>query len=157
MDGVLATRAGWIGKIEVTEVTFDPRRVSFRQLLEQGTTHNCGSHVFPLNDRQREIASEFEGVRDAGRPGPIRLEGLKYHLGRTPGKHVPLAPWQAVRWNAALGKRKPWKAEEWLSPTQLRFWRSVQRTPKADWPVAIGKALPAAWTEAVRVARSLPR
>src|SRR5262245_46028774 len=95
-DGVIATRVGWmggenenpteknnVGHAEVVEVTFDPDRLSYRELLEYffmvhradisedilGTGYR--SEIFQLSEAQRVVAEET--VRDASGYWPGKL------------------------------------------------------------------------------------
>lgn len=124
MDGVVATRAGWIGGSEVVEVRFDPK-VLPRAELERRGREGCAERAFPSDSQ----------IRTA--------EDQKYYLGKSALRSVPMTPAQAARIHAALAQGAD--AERWLSPRQRAAAAMVRAAPDADWPDAIGVPLAEAW------------
>lgn len=123
MNGVVATKAGWIGKVEVVEVSFDPKVIS-REELEKRGRGGC--------------------VTEAFEPGSaIRLvEDQKYYLTQTVLRHVPMTAAQAARVHATTVTGE---AEQWLSPAQRAAAALVRAAPDAEWPNLVGVSLTDAW------------
>ncbi|MEE8171034.1 MAG: VPGUxxT family thioredoxin-like (seleno)protein, type 2 [Phycisphaerae bacterium] len=148
IQGVVGTMPGFIDKLEVVEVEFDPARLSFDELLSRARQQDCASRVFARSDAQLAAARGQVGqaaVRsdDATRPD----KQPKYYLAQTPLKHVPMTELQACRVNAALGRKSDPKP--FLSPRQLALLRTIEAQPNHDWPEAIGAPdLIAAWRAA---------
>jgi peptide-methionine (S)-S-oxide reductase len=115
-DGVISTRVGWIGgqnenpsegnnlgHAEAVEVTFDPDRLSYRELLEYfflihrpdlgddivGTGYR--SEIFHVSEEQRVIAEETIRDVDASGHWPGKIVTRVSAAGRfweeTPGEH----------------------------------------------------------------------
>jgi hypothetical protein len=122
IPGVLATRSGWMNDLEVVEMTYDPAVVPLPTLLTHARRNRCTDRVFYGNDAEREIAVTVVGAdhvaprstwRDAEPPDQ------KYHLRRSPLRHVPMPELQAVRVNAALAAGED--PRPLLSPGQRRL------------------------------------
>jgi len=94
-------------------------------------------------------------VADAGEPGPIRVEGLKHHLAKTPLRYVPLTERQALVLNARIGKARELELESTLSPRQRKLHEEIRTAD--DWKglPMIGRSLLEAWrlTKAHRASR----
>jgi peptide-methionine (S)-S-oxide reductase len=100
-DGVIPTRVGWTGgendnpteednsgHAEAVEVTFDPERLSYRELLEffflvhrpdldeRAVGSGCRSEIFYTSDEQRDIAEQTISDVDASGhwPGKVVTE-----------------------------------------------------------------------------------
>jgi hypothetical protein len=111
VDGVVTTRAGWLGGAEAVEVTYDPRRVDRAALDAHAATFRC---------RAAEAAPD----RDAKR------SDRHYHLRRSPLRFVPLTPMQRTKVNAALGLGQD--TERWLSPRQREQAARIRRVLERD-------------------------
>lgn len=128
LDGVLATRTGFVDGKEVVEVTFDPSRLKSAMLLSKARDMACT-------------------VDRAGGEVKASAKDDKYQLRGTALESLPMTPAQATRMNAALGDMEV--AKRVLSPRQLALLDEIKRAPKAKWPVVIGRDdLAAAWGEA---------
>ena len=118
MDGVIKTRQAWIGKEEVVEVWFDPKRVSFDQLLAHGRTKECARNVWWRHDAHAAAAKEALGDQAAAAPKQLRLDKeQKYYLLQTPLVALPLSEAQACRVNASLEGEAFFR---YLSPRQAK-------------------------------------
>ncbi len=148
LPATVSTLPGFVDKVEVVDVEFDPKVMSYESLLNEAQRLDCAAQVFTHNPEQQRLAAKLVG--DAATPfaGTVRPDKEpKYYLANSPYRHVPMTPTQASRVNAALGlKGKP---DRFLSPRQRKILEAVKANPQADWPVAVGvsmiEAWPAAW------------
>jgi len=133
LPGVVKTRTGWQGGVEVVEVTYAPCLLSPKRLAAAAQAGSCR----------------------AAPKGQLRAtpKDDKYSLKRTPYRYVPLSSLQASRINA-LGAQGE-AAQELLSPAQARLLSLVQAHPRAEWPDVDGVSLPRAWAQTLPVARAL--
>ncbi|MBL8745150.1 MAG: thioredoxin family protein [Phycisphaerae bacterium] len=132
VPGVLATRTGFQNGREVVEVTYDSARVR-RQALDAAA---------------KVIACTREAE---GGPVTPSAKDDKYQLRGTPFESLPMTPAQASRMNAASGD--PDVAKRVLSPRQAALLDQIQRSPKAGWPITIGREdIASAWREVASVA-----
>ncbi len=117
IDGVLASRAGWLEGIVVVELIFDPSVVSYGELLRAAPT--CSDAVFTHSDEQQRAARAVFGddarlargfaeiAKDSDQKRALR--GTSYAI-------ATLTPRQAVRVNSAVAAgRSP---NSLLSPRQ---------------------------------------
>ena len=155
VPGVVSTMSGFVGKDEVVEVLFDPKDVSFDSLYRKASSMKCADKVYARTDEQLTTARGKLGDKairtdEATRPD----KDPKYYLAQTPYRHVPMTELQAMRVNAAIPEKKDPK--RFLSPGQLRLLSSIEKSPSAAWPVAIGTDdLVTAWQAAGKVRASL--
>lgn len=110
LEGVLSTRAAWIGEREVVEVRYLSERLPFTRLLARAIELSCDQRVFATTDAQLTAAAALVGERaqrfELGAPGELRVAQASdqlYYLGRSPLRYLPLTPMQARQVNAALG------------------------------------------------------
>ena len=127
-DGVLDTRAAWLEGKEVVEVTYDPERITYADLLSQAQQMQCASTVFARSDEQLRIARESvgeavrrtdEATRDA------KASDQKYRLRNSPLRFLPLTPLQAVRVNSALARGD--NPAPFLTPHQQKLARVLTK------------------------------
>jgi hypothetical protein len=150
---VLFTYAGWIGKTEVVEVTFDPSVISYEKLVRHASKRKCVSPVFTRDDAQQKTAAQIVGNGAKRNNDNVRgVKDNKYQLSRTALRHVPMSAIQATRINANVGQ-----AARWLSPKQKELLGQIEAHPKAGWPVLIGVDVRKAWAQAESVAKRLQR
>lgn len=115
---MVSTRQLWIGKEEAVEVHFDPKVVSFDQLLTHGTSKDCARKVWWQNEAHAAIARERLGELAAPTPIKIRLDKeQKYYLLQTPLRELPMSEAQACRVNASLEGEAFFR---YLSPRQAK-------------------------------------
>ena len=147
LDGVIETRPGMLDGGEVVEVSFDPKRLSFEDLLAFAEEHECASKVIARTDAQLELAKSVVGARASRSDKPIDIDkDIKYYLSKSPLAALPMTELQAARVNASLAEGT-WR--QWLSPRQLdllsRLEAQRQAEPKWAAPSAIGKPLIEVW------------
>ena len=144
LPATISTLPGFVDKVEVVDVEFDPRLMSYESLLGEAKRLDCASQVFTHGPEQQQAATKLVG--DAATPfaGKVRPdETPKYYLANSPYRHVPMTPTQASRVNAAIGlKGQP---NRFLSPRQRKILQAVQANPQGGWPVAVGQSMIEAW------------
>ena len=137
----MSTRAAWIGRSkEVVEVGFDPKVVSYEELVRRvfGKAGE-GWSVLPCDDEQQSVAERvFEKELEPHRAELRDDKDPKYYLSRTELKHLPMTEAQAVWINARLEAEE---RDEALSPRQRALLAEVRAHPKAKWPNLIGAGL----------------
>lgn len=152
IDGVVGTMPGFLDKLEVVEVEFDPEVVDYDMLVKKAQSAECAARVFTRSDGQHKTATKLVGrsaVRHDGRVRPDKQP--KYYLSKSPLCHVPMTGIQACRVNAAVGSKSD--ARIYLSPRQSQLLSVIEKHPDAGWPDATGRDdLAAAWREAAAVA-----
>ena len=120
LAGVTGTRAGWLEGREVVELQFDPKLISYEQLLGQARKMNCLSHAFVSTDAQRKVAAATLGDSKASlAKAPAKdakASDQLYYLKKSPLAKLALSPLQKTRINADL--RVSVDAKRWLSPRQ---------------------------------------
>ena len=141
------TRAGWLEGHEVTEVWFDPGRLTFEKLLAHGKSTECARRAWTTTPAQKATALKAL----AGNVEPLTKEPRpdkepKYYLLQTPYKHVPMTATQAARINAALAPDGAGKAERFLSPRQRELLAQAKASKK-PWPVAVDVDIMTAWSK----------
>lgn len=154
IPGVVATMPGFIDKLEVVEVEFDPQRLAFESLVSQAISKDCESHLFTRNERQQSTSVK-KGWSAARSDEPIRDDKEpKYYLAQTLWKFVPMTELQAMRVNALISQERDPK--HLLSPSQLMLWETINRHPKAKWKKVVGtEDMTGAWNGAMRLRSEL--
>ena len=140
MDGVIETRSGFLGGGEIVEVSFDPRRLPYGELLQYAADNDCTSKVFTRSDEHQKIASAAIGKRSQRSDEAIRVDkDPKFYLGKTALAYLPMSELQANRVNATINGGD-WS--QWLSPRQIERVAAIEKRlkrPKLPQPpVAIG-------------------
>ena len=128
LDGVLNVEAGFIGSSEVVKVDFDPDKLSEKQLTLYAQAKNCA----PIDPGQ--------GYRTA-------KNDVRYYLQHSNYQYLPLSELQKTRINSALGSRQP--AEQFLSPTQLKWLRSIKPHMKGKLQPLYDQDLASGWRRKV--------
>jgi hypothetical protein len=145
MPGVIETQPGFLEKKEVVLVTFNPKEISYADLIKKADEAELASMVFTLDEDQQKIASEIVGERAKRTAFKWKSDSQpKYYLSKTPLRFVPMTYMQAMRVNASLKEKDHLK---YLSPTQLELLEVIRAKPDAGWKSAIGKRLTRAWKE----------
>ena len=97
VEGVVAVRPGWIDRVEVVEVHFDPQRIAYEDLVKRADEAKCTVRVFTRDDAQQETAQRLVAERAVRSDASVRTDDDKYYLSRTPLRFVPMTPLQAAR------------------------------------------------------------
>ncbi len=120
IEGVVRTEAGYFHGREVTQVDYDPAKISLEQLASQALRAGVADQVH-LSDGMRSSASKIAGVSvgpvldDKYRKAPASDQ--KKQLAGTPYADLKLSPEQATKVNAFV-RVNPEKAREYLSPDE---------------------------------------
>ena len=133
LDGVIATEVGWLDGKEVVDVTFDPDRIKYTELLAKAKSMRCASTVFARTDRQFSFAKQEVGrsaVRSDEEARRVPKDDL-YRMMNSAYRHVPMTPLQAQKVNAALGTGGD--PASVLSPRQNELRRAIAANPNAAW------------------------
>jgi hypothetical protein len=133
LDGVIATRAAWVDRHEVVEVTYDAKRISYDRLLAAAREMKCAGRVFTHDDAQHDAATEAVGDAAARLTTPARdakPSDRTHALRRTPLRYLPLTPMQATKVNAAIARGDD--PSPWLSPRQRAMLDRIERLLAAD-------------------------
>ena len=126
LESVLGTRAAWIGKHEVVEVSFRSSATAYAELLTAAVEKGCAARVWTTTDAQHEVATKRVGDRAEKFDGEVRVakdSDQLYYLERSAYRHLPLTPLQARRVNGALFVKD--EPKEWLSPRQVELLTSI--------------------------------
>lgn len=153
LEGVAASRTGWLGGQEVVELSYDPAQVEYAQLVDAAMRRDCARAVFTRTPDQQRVAAAKVGGRArrndrsiSATPGDDR-----YHSRRAPWRFLPMVPAQATRVNAAVALGED--ARVFLSPRQRQLLEAIRRRPDAGWPdVRHGGDFVKAWARAQALA-----
>lgn len=152
INGVIATKSGWLDGMEVVEFDFDPRIVSFETVLRKALEIDCAKRVFARTEKQLATARRIGGMEAALSRGSVRRDKeTKYYLLATPFRFVPMTELQAVRLNARPSASA---AASLLTTAQLRLAATIEAHPGAGWKNAVGEEIVPAWRAAEAVAAS---
>ena len=132
LDGVLATRIGMLGGLEVVELDFDSAVLSYRSLVENARKFDCAQKVFARTDQQLAVAREIVGSAVERSDKPVDTSTVQQHdLANAPAYHyLPLTALQATKVNAAIATGEI--PDRYLSPSQLILKRKVERVLAKD-------------------------
>lgn len=154
LDGVIATKPGYLRGREVVDVWYDPARITYSKLVKQAQQIKCAGTVYARSERQEKAIKALRDVSIVRTDEKSRPDKEpKYFLSKTPYRFVPMTATQASRVNAAIHSSGDPVAI--LSPSQLRLLASIKAHPNAGWRNVIGTDdLHKAFSEAKRVAAS---
>jgi len=146
LPATVSTMPGFVNELEVVDVEFDPKVMSYESLLNEAKRLDCASKVFTHSTEQQQLAAKLVGDGAIPFTGTVRPdEAPKYYLANSPYRHVPMTPTQAARVNAALGlKGNP---DRFLSLRQQKILQAVQADPQGGWPVVVGAGMIEAWPD----------
>ena len=143
IDGVYSTTPGWLQGVEVVELEFDPKVVSYERLLAHARKRDCAIRVFTRTDAHQMLAAAAIGKRAVRTADRIRgVRDNKYYASRSALKSLPMTPAQAARVNAKVGG-----AARWLSPRQQALLKNIEAAP-SKYPSAIHVDFRKAWETA---------
>ncbi len=135
LDGVLATRAGWLEGNEVVEVVFDPAVLGYETLLSSARQMGCAKKVYTHDLEQLRAATKLVGD-DAKPPGSparsARASDQKFALQRNELRYLPLTPMQATKVNAELRRSAGRDPSRQLSPRQRKLLDAVRKAIAKD-------------------------
>ncbi len=120
VPGVVATEAAFIDGQEAVRVTYDPKEVTWAQLVKTAEGFDCARHIYAPSEA---LARETK----AGHPVTVFSErnyrrapdsDQKHALRNRALRDLGLTPMQATKLNAAAAKGDNASARTWLSPRQ---------------------------------------
>ena len=133
IKGVISTKPGFMGGYEVVELEFNPKIISFEDLVKKGKSNNVASHIFTVNSGQSAVAKDIVGEGSVSPRSGFRADSKpKYYLSGTLYRYVPMTNLQIARVNASLGSlRSP---DSFLSPRQLELYKYIENHQELNWP-----------------------
>lgn len=154
LEGVTATRPGFMHGREVVEVTYNPEFITAVELAQHGVKQGVASSFYAADgDQRKEVQTALRGV-SVDEPGSFREDCTpKYYLAQTALAYLPMTPTQKSRINALVGKRGAYMAL--LSPQQKELLAFIQAHPKLDWKATNGSVeFVQSWKQALMVRES---
>ncbi len=123
LQGVVATRAGYMNGTEVVKVKYDASKVSEEKLISYASQQKCADAVY-TNDKREEKAAEKFKIKTKSE-GKFRADGEpKYYIYKSDYRYLPMTNLQALKVNAALSKQV--SPNEYLSPRQLELLKRLK-------------------------------
>jgi hypothetical protein len=58
LEGVIATRAGWIGSRQFVQISYDTKKVSYRKLVRYALNNNVTDVIFSTDKKETCIAKQ---------------------------------------------------------------------------------------------------
>lgn len=149
IKGVISTKPGFMGGYEVVELEFNPKIISFEDLVKKGKSNNVASHIFTVNSGQSAVAKDIVGEGSVSPSSSFRADSRpKYYLSGTLYSYVPMTNLQIARVNASLGSlRSP---DSFLSPRQLELYKYIENHQELNWPNSLRSSdFNAAWNKTI--------
>ncbi len=136
LDGVVATKAGFMGGSEVVEVEYCPRQISLKTLINEGKQNSCADRIF--SERESDLKIDQRAL------STFRTDKEnKYFIYNSQYKSVPMTSLQATRINSLLAQGKA--IESLLSPRQIQIFHSAKNKNSKNY---IGEEIVKVWDEA---------
>ncbi|MFT4535132.1 MAG: hypothetical protein ACJA1A_000985 [Saprospiraceae bacterium] len=122
LDGVVATKAGFMNGTEVVKVQYDASKVSAEGLISFASTQKCADAVY-TNDKREEKAAQKYKI-ETKREGKFNADGEpKYYIYKSDYRFLPMTSLQALKVNTALSKQI--SPNEFLSLRQLEVLKLI--------------------------------
>lgn len=124
IEGVTNTLPGFMGGREVVEVTFNPEKTSYTELIDQANKVNSFDGIFAMDSKQKEIAERIVNNSQIKSTDDFRVDREpKYYMSKTAYKHVPMLPQQRISVNRAIYNRQD--PSVYLSPSQVMLANEI--------------------------------
>ena len=144
IPGVVATEAGYMAGHEVVSVEYNPRLLSFENLVASSSKVKCADGVFTDNEQEQTKVEKILGKGKVKLPTTYRRDlESKYYLYQSHYRFVPMTELQAARANSLMANGK--SPEEVLSPRQIGLANQIKANPKKTWKPMIGKSISESW------------
>lgn len=131
IDGVMSTRSGWAGGLEVVQLSYDPDLVEYSKLVKAAQSFKCASKVFAHSDSQLQTATSLVGARAEKFPSGSRaakLSDQKYQLRTILGvRSLPLTSFQSTKINSLIRSPQRAKFAAFLSPRQRALFSEISK------------------------------
>ncbi len=144
LPGVVSTRAASLDGREVVEVSFDPSRLPYADLVRQAAGLECAAGVYASTEEQLATARQIVGDRAERARAALRdapASDRQYYLERSALRFAPLTRLQAQRVNSAL--RSGQDPREFLSARQQALAKQIDEALKAAPALLDGLSRPA--------------
>ncbi|MBK8152882.1 MAG: thioredoxin family protein [Saprospiraceae bacterium] len=137
LDGVVATKAGFVNGKEVVQVQYDPKKTSAKIILEEGRKSACADAVYL--DKTQKLDASVQIERKSG-SGFREDREVKYYLQHHDLRYIPMTETQSARVNSALALSL--EPTIYLSPRQNRLLQKVKSSSsKSGFENYIGKPI----------------
>ena len=141
---MLSTVSGWVGKEEVVRLTFDPKVVSYAELVKLAKERECATVALPLDAKQEKIARATYGEHiTRTKAAAVRVvPDTKYYLRKTALRFVPMTKTQGTRANAQVSAATK---GDLLSPQQKELLAFIEANPEAGWEDVVDTPFLESW------------
>ena len=145
IEGVVASRPGFMNGGEVVQLQFDPTVISYEELTRQAKSIGAFDRIMVKDKTQEKIAKQFVSNTSIQPSGKFRSDKEpQYYLSKSIYRYLPMLPVQATKVNSAIANGH--SPELLLSPTQNRFLKDIKAHPKKKRKVLYqSKYFKAAW------------
>jgi hypothetical protein len=141
LQGVVATRSGYMNGTEVVKVKYDAGKVSEDKLISFASQQKCADAIYTNDKREEKVAKKLK--IKTKREGKFRADREpKYYIYKSKYRYLPMTNLQALKVNAALSKQV--SPNEYLSPRQLELLQLL-RDGKAKKQEVIDKDFSISW------------
>lgn len=145
LDGVIATKAGFMNGAEVVKIKYDADKVEESDLISFASNKGCADGVFSNDQREVKEAKKLN-IRTQ-KKGKFRADKQpKYYTFNTEYKYLPMTYLQALKVNTAISKNM--SPEVYLSPRQLETLALI-RDKKISLPMSIDQEFASTWNKLV--------
>ena len=152
LGGVLATKAGYIDRLRVVQVSYDSKLLSFGCLVRHALERQIANIVYYQSNDERIAAQvEIERLHDTAQTklfsGPIKPDlDPKAALRKTPLRFVPLTAYQSTRANRFVQLGRFDEAVHLLSPRQgLILMKTMHVSAQKSLHIVVDVPLLPAW------------
>ena len=145
VDGVLATKAGFMNGAEVVKIKYDANTIQEKDLISFAAQKKCADGVY--SDDQREVSAAKKLKVRTKKKGKFRPDKQpKYYTYNTNYKYLPMTGLQAIKVNSAIANRQ--SPDEYLSPRQLEMLQLIQ-ADKIESKLCIDQNYALAWNNLI--------
>lgn len=145
IDGVMATKAGFMNGAEVVKIKYDASKLEEKELITFAASRNCADGVFSNDQREVKAAKEMN-IRTKDK-GKFRADKQpKYYTYNTDYKYIPMTSLQALKVNTAISNKI--SPDDFLSPRQLELL-SLVKSKKVKTKIAIDQDYALTWNNLI--------
>jgi copper chaperone CopZ len=145
LDGVIATKAGFMNGTEVVKIKYDADRLKENDLISYASHTNCADAVYSNDQREINAANKLKVKTQS--EGKFRPDNQpKYYTFISDYKYLPMTHLQALKVNTALSNGI--LPNDYLSPRQLELL-SLLKTGKVKKELAIDQDFALMWNKLI--------
>ena len=123
LEGVLATKAGFMNGAEVVKIKYDASQLKEEELISYAADKRCADGVFTNDQRELKAAKKLKiKTKEKGKFRPDSQP--KYYTYNSDYKYLPMSSLQALKVNTALSNQ--FSPDEFLSPRQLEMFTLIK-------------------------------